>query len=53
MRIFHNALLRGDIETRVDLLGETGHVPLAYVAAKIHNIHHMLNGPLEESLGEE
>lgn len=53
MRLFHTALLRGDIEKRVEMLAEAGHVPLAYITAKTHNLQHMLNGPLEESLGAE
>ena len=53
LRLFHNAILRGDIEKRIEMLAESGQVPLAYVTAKIHNVQHMLNGPLEESLGSE
>lgn len=53
MRLLHNTLLRGDVEKRVEILAEAGQVPLAYVTARLHNLTHMLNGPLEESLGEE
>ncbi|CAG9323393.1 unnamed protein product [Blepharisma stoltei] len=53
LRLFHNTLLRGDIEKRVEMLAEAGQVPLAYITARIHGIQHMLNGPLEQSLGEQ
>lgn len=52
MRLLHNTLLRGDVEKRIELLAESGQVPLAYITARVHNMTHMLNGPLEESLGE-
>lgn len=51
-RLLHNTFLRGNVEKRVELLGESGQVPLAYVTARVHNMGHML-GKLEESLGEE
>ena len=53
MRLLHNTLLRGDVEKRIEMLAEAGQVPLAYITARIHNMSHMLNGPLEESLGPE
>ena len=53
MRLLHNTLLRGDVEKRIELLAESGQVPLAYVTARVYNMSHMLNGPLEESLGNE
>lgn len=53
MRLMHNTLLRGDVEKRIELLAETGQVPLAYITARVHNMTHMLNGPLEESLGPQ
>lgn len=53
MRVVHNTLLRGDVEKRIEVLAESGQVPLAYVTARIHNMTHMLGGPLEESLGQE
>ena len=52
MRLMHNTLLRGDVEKRIEMLAEAGQVPLAYVTARVYNISHMLNGPLEESLGQ-
>lgn len=52
LRLFHNTLLRGDVEKRVEMLAEAGQVPLAYITARIHGITHMLNGPLEQSLGD-
>jgi coatomer protein complex subunit alpha (xenin) len=52
-RLFNTAINRGDIEQRVEVLAETGHIPLAYLAAKTHGLSHLLGGPLEESLGEQ
>ena len=52
-RLLHNTLLRGDVEKRIELLAESGQVPLAYVTARIYDMSHMLGGPLEESLGPE
>ena len=53
MRLIHNTLLRGDVEKRIEVLAEAGQVPLAYVTARVHGMTHMLNGPLEESLGAD
>eukprot|EP00271_Cylindrocystis_brebissonii_P015583 TRINITY_DN38517_c0_g1_i1.p1 TRINITY_DN38517_c0_g1~~TRINITY_DN38517_c0_g1_i1.p1 ORF type:complete len:1219 (-),score=248.13 TRINITY_DN38517_c0_g1_i1:158-3814(-) len=35
---FHNALYLGDVEERVRILEEAGHVPLAYVTAATHGL---------------
>lgn len=35
---FHNALYLGDIQERVKILEESGHLPLAYATAKIHGL---------------
>ena len=39
MSRFHNALYLGDVEQRVALLIEVGHLPLAYLTAKAHALH--------------
>ena len=51
-RLLHNALYRGDMEKRVELLASAGQVALAYVMAKVHGLVTMLP-PLEQSIGEE
>ncbi|XP_024526944.1 coatomer subunit alpha-1 [Selaginella moellendorffii] len=38
MGCFHNALYLGDVEERVKLLEKSGHLPLAYAAAKVHGL---------------
>ena len=35
---FHNALYIGDIQERIKILEESGHLPLAYVTAAVHGI---------------
>ncbi|KAH9314227.1 hypothetical protein KI387_022854, partial [Taxus chinensis] len=35
---FHNALYLGDIEERIKILQESGHLPLAYVTASVHGL---------------
>ncbi|CAL1377289.1 unnamed protein product [Linum trigynum] len=35
---FHNALYLGDIQERVKILETTGHIPLAYITAKVHGL---------------
>lgn len=35
---YHNALLLGDAEERVKVLEVSGHMPLAYVSAKLHGL---------------
>ncbi|CAI0422909.1 unnamed protein product [Linum tenue] len=35
---FHNALYLGDIQERVKILENTGHIPLAYITAKVHGL---------------
>ncbi|MBA0739120.1 hypothetical protein Gogos_012416, partial [Gossypium gossypioides] len=36
---FHNALYLGDIQERVKILENAGHLPLAYVTASVHGLH--------------
>ncbi|XP_062098492.1 coatomer subunit alpha-1-like [Humulus lupulus] len=36
---FHNALYLGDINERVKILENAGHLPLAYVTAAVHGLH--------------
>lgn len=36
---FHNALYLGDIKERVKILENAGHLPLAYIAARVHGLH--------------
>lgn len=36
---FHNALYLGDIQERVKILENSGHLPLAYITAKVHGLH--------------
>lgn len=35
---FHNALYIGDIQERIKILEESGHLPLAYVTAAVHGL---------------
>ncbi|KAL3514720.1 hypothetical protein ACH5RR_027437 [Cinchona calisaya] len=39
MAQFHNALCLGDIQERVKILTNAGHLPLAYITASVHGIH--------------
>ncbi|XP_021738685.1 coatomer subunit alpha-1-like [Chenopodium quinoa] len=36
---FHNALYLGDVEERVKILENAGHLPLAYITASVHGLH--------------
>ncbi|KAJ8446344.1 hypothetical protein Cgig2_005875 [Carnegiea gigantea] len=36
---FHNALYLGDVQERVKILEAAGHLPLAYITAKVHGLH--------------
>jgi len=46
---FHNALYLGDVQERVRILEESGHIPLAYATAKTHGLTDVI-GRLEELL---
>ncbi|KAF2301915.1 hypothetical protein GH714_030386 [Hevea brasiliensis] len=35
---FHNALYLGDVQERVKILENAGHLPLAYITAKVHGL---------------
>ncbi len=51
MSRFHNALYLGDIQERIRILAEIGHLPLAYMTAVAHNIEDMAL-PLKQSIGD-
>ncbi|KAL8160659.1 hypothetical protein V2J09_002196 [Rumex salicifolius] len=36
---FHNALYLGDVRERVKILESSGHLPLAYITAKVHQLN--------------
>ncbi|KNA11000.1 hypothetical protein SOVF_139190 [Spinacia oleracea] len=36
---FHNALYLGNVEERVKILEDAGHLPLAYITASVHGLH--------------
>ncbi|KAJ8423116.1 hypothetical protein Cgig2_027330 [Carnegiea gigantea] len=36
---FHNALYLGDVQERVKILENAGHLPLAYITASVHGLH--------------
>ncbi|KAK9926266.1 hypothetical protein M0R45_023507 [Rubus argutus] len=36
---FHNALYLGNVEERIKILENVGHLPLAYITAKVHGLH--------------
>ncbi|KAL9231674.1 hypothetical protein vseg_006869 [Gypsophila vaccaria] len=36
---FHNALYLGDVQERVKILEDAGHLPLAYMTASVHGLH--------------
>ena len=36
---FHNALYLGDVQERVKILENAGHLPLAYITAKVHGLN--------------
>ena len=44
MSRFHNALYLGDVEQRVALLQEVGHLPLAYLTASTHGLTELAAG---------
>jgi coatomer subunit alpha len=48
---FHNSLLLGDVETRVQVLEDSGQISLAYVTAKTHGLEDKAK-QLESILGE-
>lgn len=48
---FHNALYLGDIQERVKILEAVGHLPLAYVTAKVHGLNDVADR-LATELGE-
>jgi coatomer protein complex subunit alpha (xenin) len=48
---FHNALYLGDIKERVKILESVDHLPLAYIAAKVHGLHDIAER-LEAKLGD-
>jgi len=48
---FHNALYLGDVEERVKILENAGHLPLAYVTASVHGLHDVAER-LAAELGE-
>eukprot|EP01080_Neovahlkampfia_damariscottae_P002084 gene2084-1956_t len=52
MSRFHNALLLGDVESRVQVLEDSGQIQLAYVTAKTHGLEDKLKH-LETLLGED
>ncbi|CAN1808846.1 Coatomer subunit alpha-1 [Linum perenne] len=41
MSQFHNALYLGDVQERAKILENAGHIPLAYVTAKVHGLEAM------------
>ncbi|KAF6161820.1 hypothetical protein GIB67_008581 [Kingdonia uniflora] len=49
---FHNALYLGDIHERVKILENVGHLPLAYITAKVHGLHEDAER-LEAQLGDK
>ncbi|BBN03852.1 coatomer subunit alpha [Marchantia polymorpha subsp. ruderalis] len=52
---FHNALYLGDVQERVKILEESGHLPLAYVTAAVHgltDVAERLAGELGENVPE-
>ncbi|KAK9270177.1 hypothetical protein L1049_025753 [Liquidambar formosana] len=36
---FHNALYLGDVQERIKILENSGHLPLAYITASVHGLH--------------
>lgn len=48
MGCYHNSLYLGDIEERVKMLEEAGHLPLAYVTAAVHGLEDVANRIAEE-----
>ncbi|KAL1533325.1 Coatomer [Salvia divinorum] len=48
---FHDALYLGDVQERVKILENAGHLPLAYITASLHGLHDIANR-LASNLGE-
>lgn len=48
---FHNALYLGDVQERVKILENSGHLPLAYITASVHGLHDVADR-LAAELGE-
>ncbi|KAL3514715.1 hypothetical protein ACH5RR_027432 [Cinchona calisaya] len=48
---FHDALYLGDIQERVKILENAGHLPLAYITASVHGLHDVAER-LAAELGE-
>lgn len=48
---FHNALYLGDVQERVKILENSGHLPLAYITASVHGLHDVAER-LAAELGE-
>ncbi|KAL3505347.1 hypothetical protein ACH5RR_035188 [Cinchona calisaya] len=48
---FHDALYLGDIQERVKILENAGHLPLAYITASVHGLHDIAER-LAAELGE-
>ncbi|XP_042063672.1 coatomer subunit alpha-1-like [Salvia splendens] len=48
---FHDALYLGDVQERVKILENAGHLPLAYVTASLHGLHDIAER-LASNLGE-
>ncbi|KAL2927244.1 Coatomer subunit alpha-1 [Bienertia sinuspersici] len=49
---FHNALYLGDVEERVKILENAGHLPLAYITASVHGLHEVAER-LASELGDD
>ncbi|XP_057525773.1 coatomer subunit alpha-1-like [Amaranthus tricolor] len=49
---FHNALYLGDVEERVKVLENAGHLPLAYITASVHGLHDVAER-LASELGDD
>ncbi|KAL8156354.1 hypothetical protein AgCh_001450 [Apium graveolens] len=49
---FHNALYLGDVQERVKILENAGHLPLAYITASVHGLHEVAD-KLATALGDK
>lgn len=49
---FHNALYLGDVQERVKILENAGHLPLAYITASVHGLHEVAE-KLAATLGDK
>lgn len=49
---FHNALYLGDVQERVKILENAGHLPLAYITASVHGLHEVAE-KLATALGDK